>query len=222
MPRSPRRHGGRSPKPVWIIACEDTKSVPPYLRCLVALHRDPVSLKFATEHRHRTSPRQVVERSANKIKQLHGSSNHAEENTNDIAWAIIDADPQDGPQRQQQIHEAIQYAEENSVRLIISNPCFEHWIRLYVEDCDGGHASCRIVVEALKQSWGTHFRAPYEKSNPDYSRLTLDCISTAITRAERQHYRQGGKRAHDCNPCVTEFYKLAKCLREASDTADGS
>jgi len=217
MARRRRSHGGRSPKPVWVVACEDSDSARDYLKALNTSCGDPVSLKSANKDRNRTAPQQVVQRAVQKFEDMNIPSTGDDA---DRVWAIIDADPQAGPHRQDQIAEAVELAEEKGVELVVSNPCFEHWVHLHLEDCDGGHGSAAEAVAALQKSWSAHLGGSYQKNNPHFSKLlTEKRVDAAIERAKRQHGNKDNARAHECSACVTELYRLAEAMRDAAGAA---
>lgn len=210
MARPRRTFRERRPKPVWVIACEDAVSAPAYFRELNRLFSAVVSLKLPKQKGHKSAPAQVVERAKNGLGDVAGP-----EYCEDRAWAIFDAEPQCGEDHKSVIDAAIREAERCGVETVISNPCYEHWIRLHIKDCDGGFGSSREVVDALKNEWRDEIGGEYKKSDADAPKLVSpERLDAAVGRAEAQHVRQQNARAHRCRPCVTELYRFVVELKK--------
>ena len=208
MARPRRKLGKRRPRPVWIIACEDKVSAPAYFRELNKHFSAAVSLKFSRQTGHKSAPAQVVERAKKDLDSL-TKSDYGE----DQAWAVFDAEPQCGEEHKKKIDQAISDAENASVKALISNPCFEHWLRLHISDCDGGYGSSKEAINALKKEWRKVFGGEYEKGKTDLSNLiTKKKVAVAAERARAQHAQRQNKRAHRCQPCATELYLLIDAL----------
>ena len=75
----------------------------------------------------------------------------------DLAFAVFDADL--WGTRGKQIQQAINYAEKQEIKVILSNPCFEVWFVLHFEDGRAPYDSSDKVIDKLKQ-----YVPDYEKS----------------------------------------------------------
>ncbi|USO00066.1 MAG: RloB domain-containing protein [Phycisphaeraceae bacterium] len=213
MARPRRTFRERRPKPVWVIACEDAVSAQAYFQALNRLFSSTVSLILAKQPGHKSSPAQVVERAAGKFGDLSPSDHN-----DDRAWAVFDAEPQRGNEHKNTIDHAVALGRKMRVAVVVSNPCYEHWLRLHIGCCDGGFGSSREVVEALKCEWRREFRSEYVKGRTDPSRLvTVERLDAAVERALAQHAQQDKKRAHRCRPCVTELYQLVEELKKLDE-----
>jgi hypothetical protein len=139
----------------------------------------------------------------------------------DQAWAVFDADPQAGEHRKEEISKTKACAVRESINTAISNPCFEHWIHLHLEDADGAHDSANAMVQALGKAWRKRFGTEYDKGSTVYNRLvTRESVAAATERAERQHNCQDGASPELCSPCVTDVYKLVQAIEAVASPAD--
>lgn len=215
--RRGRRPGSRDLLQVFTVCCEDSKTVPAYIERLFQLYRNRVCLKLVTVKRGRTSPSQVVKEVARARSKTH------------FAFAIIDADLHAPSDRRDQIDFSLQEAERLAVTVIISNPCFEHWIHLHIADYDGACHSADAALAALQAAWQREFNQNYRKNSADYTKvITTSRVTDASERARRRHRQKSSLadspgtspaspvRAHHCTPCVTEFYRLIEAIENAS------
>ena len=76
------------------------------------------------------------------------------------------------------------------------------------------------MVDALKDDWKkARLGGEYSKSNTNASGLvSTERLNEAVKRAKAQHKRQQYQRAHQCQPCVTEIYRLVEELNKLGDT----
>ena len=218
MPRQRRSPGNRPLKEIWVVACEDSKSAPAYLTELFNSHfSSKHHLRLVHRDANQTSPRQIVDRAVSEASTLDDSAGARTK-----VLAIIDAEPQAGASRQQIIDELC--GDLSKCELILSNPCFEHWLRLHLDNCDGGHETAQKAVKALRSEWTANgLSGLYSKGSASFrALLTGERLEHATDRARQQHRQkaQGGPmRAHRCQPCVTEMYRLIDALQVASNTA---
>lgn len=212
MARRRRQPGNRPTKPVFVVACEDSKSAPAYFKALFRLFSETVTLKLATRNTNRTSPPQVVDRVVKCRDSLEKYTDPP-----DQAWAVFDSEPQAGEAYATKIDDAIKRAQQQSVRTAISNPCFEHWLHLHLKEYDGGHESANDAGVAFAKQWKKSFDSEYKKGSADFSKLiTENNVMSACDRAKRQLKRQNGNAPHKCSPCVTDVYKLVQELQKVS------
>jgi len=218
MPRHRRSPGNRPLKEIWVVACEDSKSAPAYLKELFDCHfSDKHHLRLVHRDANQTSPRQIVERAMSEAGTLDDSAG-----AQTRVFAVIDVEPQAAASRQQVIDELC--GDHRKCKLILSSPCFEHWLRLHLNDCDGGHDTAQGAVKALKAEWiASGLSGSYSKGRAPFRQLlTGERLEQATCRARQQHWQksQGDHtRAHRCPPCVTEMYKLIEALQGAAKTA---
>ena len=124
----------------------------------------------------------------------------------DLAFAVFDADL--WGTRGKQIQQAINYAEKQEIKVILSNPCFEVWFVLHFEDGRAPYDSSDKVIDKLKQ-----YVPDYEKSR-DMFELLHGNMEKAISRAEqlrRYHEDNDTLKLSEQNP-MTDVDRLVKLL----------
>ncbi len=213
MGRNKRGKPFRKVKPEIVIVCEDSVSAPAYFSAITIHFHDDVLLRVDKKQANRTAPDQVVER-AIQAKSEKSEADIKEDG--DQFWAIIDADYQAGAPRDKQMVDALRKAKKNGINVAISNPCFEHWLHLHLEDCDGGHFHAKDAIGALDVTWKNRFDRPYEKGCKKIKTLVMDDqYEAARCRAKKQHgVKDNAKSPHECQPCVTDLYRLFDAIDE--------
>lgn len=124
----------------------------------------------------------------------------------DLAFAVFDADL--WGTRGKQIQQAINYAEKQEIKVILSNPCFEVWFVLHFEDGRAPYDSSDKVIDKLKQ-----YVPDYEKSR-DMFEVLHGNMEKAISRAEqlrRYHEDNDTVKLSEQNP-MTDVDRLVKLL----------
>lgn len=127
----------------------------------------------------------------------------------DLAFAVFDADL--WGTRGKQIQQAINYAEKQEIKVILSNPCFEVWFVLHFEDGRAPYDSSDKVIDKLKQ-----YVPDYEKSR-DMFEVLQGNMEKAISRAEqlrRYHEDNDTVKLSEQNP-MTDVDRLVKLLCDA-------
>lgn len=127
----------------------------------------------------------------------------------DLAFAVFDADL--WGTRGKQIQQAINYAEKQEIKVILSNPCFEVWFVLHFEDGRAPYDSSDKVIDKLKQ-----YVPDYEKSR-DMFEVLQGNMEKAISRAEqlrRYHEDNNTVKLSEQNP-MTDVDRLVKLLCDA-------
>lgn len=127
----------------------------------------------------------------------------------DLAFAVFDADL--WGTRGKQIQQAINYAEKQEIKVILSNPCFEVWFVLHFEDGRAPYDSSDKVIDKLKQ-----YVPDYEKSR-DMFEVLHGNMEKAISRAEqlrRYHEDNNTVKLSEQNP-MTDVDRLVKLLCDA-------
>lgn len=210
--RSGRVPRGYEPKPTWMIACEDGKSAPASLSRLFAVHGH-VAYIPVRRRINRTHPQSVIRRIELELQSIE----EREDFRPDRLWAIIDAEPHLGQDRQRAIDAALERAAELKVTVLIANPCFEYWLHLHIEDPRRDFADPSAMRSALCAAWKKDGQpGTYTKGGADLGRLaTPERIASAAELASRKH-QQGprhGQPPHLCPPCCTDLYKLVEALQ---------
>lgn len=91
------------------------------------------------------------------VEDIKRSKDGLDFRADDLAFAVFDADL--WGTRGKQIQQAINYAEKQEIKVILSNPCFEVWFVLHFEDGRAPYDSSDKVIDKLKQ-----YVPDYEKS----------------------------------------------------------
>lgn len=205
-----------------IIGCEDKKSAPAYFQSIRKIcYENAVTVQFAHQTSDRTSPPQVVARLQHAIADAEHDLGHdvpdgqAKEQT---YWAIIDTDPQAEATRIDQIEAAISAASQSGVNVIVSNPCFEHWLRMHFGEADGAFHSAAQCHASLQTLWQREFSTPYSKKCRDYPQQIERLVqrfppSDAARIARNQHRRKAAGHdipPHRCQPCCTDMYRIVE------------
>jgi hypothetical protein len=124
---------------------------------------------------------------------------------NDTVWAVFDQD----------IHpnfdKAVQLCSANNVNVARSNPCFEIWLILHIEDFQKSDG--RLAVQK-------HLRRLRPEYDPNKGK-TADCLKLIeqIEQAEQRAERQLKLRAEERNPFgapSTTVFQLTLAIREAA------
>lgn len=131
-PRRPaRRPAFRDPRKIILIVCEGQRTEPEYFAGFSKHFRNSrVQLRIIPGA---GEPRAVVER-ARDLKRENENDAFRERDENllyDAVWCLVDVD--DHPR----LHEAVQIARDNEIRLAISNPSFELWLLLHFRESPG-------------------------------------------------------------------------------------
>lgn len=123
-----RTHSKLEPRPVFYLFCEGKKTEPDYFRALnnSLTPKSNVNLKFpfGGAVAHEVAKRAIKFKNSNSQSQRHVSSF----NENDQVWVVFDRD------QHPNFDEAVRLCRENDVPVGRSNPCFEVWLILHLED----------------------------------------------------------------------------------------
>lgn len=122
-----RRVGVRTPRRIFLVFCEGTRTEPDYLN---ALKREPAVRDSAAVDirmgRESGVPLTLVQAAAEAQDR-----NFHEQGEIDEVWCLFDVE---WPRNHPNLSEARDKAAASGVRLAISNPCFELWLALHFED----------------------------------------------------------------------------------------
>jgi hypothetical protein len=117
----------------------------------------------------------------------------------DHVWVVFDTDI---PARQHQLGPACELARKEDIRLALSTPCIEFWLRLHFGFTTGSFLDDATAQKAVAQVWGE----PYDKTEATFMRLwpvIQPNIPMAVMHAEkvRQHHHDAGTK-QPANPCT--------------------
>lgn len=144
-PQPPKRKVAvRSPKKLVVVVCEGSRTEPSYLKAVEKVS-DQAVVSLRVEDTPHTAPKQLVEVACNVLRQSRLASRRSGDPNAEVdeAWVVCDVD------EHPRIHEAVEQANANGVKLAISNPCFELWLLLHFQD-QTAHIDRREALRALK------------------------------------------------------------------------
>jgi hypothetical protein len=119
----------RTPRKTLLVVCEGTRTEPDYLRALKQQPavRDVAAVDLRVETgRGRTDPKSLVALAV-------AARNTAIDDDGEIDefWCVFDVE---WPTNHPGLEEAIRQACNNSIEVAVSNPCFELWLILHLQD----------------------------------------------------------------------------------------
>ena len=195
--RPARRDAFRDPNPVILVVCEGAVTEKQYVKGYQrACRKARVDVEVSNEH---GTPKKLVG-IAKRLKLEAEARAEKEEDDNlkyDDIWCVFDID--DHPH----VAEAKQMANENDIKLAISNPCFELWLLLHFRDCPGTEHRHRIQ-EMLKE------RVPDYDKSIDFEAFRPGC-KEATRRAAYLNQLADSINEPWRNP-TTSVYKLLKAI----------
>ena len=202
-----RRKHVAEPERRFYVYCEGTKTEPEYLRAVrhrfkhawvevvgvgsVALTVANQAIKHAKEIR------------SNRRRRRQGTSSYEEQ---DQVWAVFDRD--DHPR----FDDAVAMCRSSRVRVAQSNPCFEVWLVLHLEDYDRPTSSSDIQARLHKLLPEYH----HEQSPSLNFEPFLVEVRAAERRAVRQLRARKVERQPFGNPSTTVGF-LTRAIRKAHE-----
>lgn len=199
--RSPfgRRPPTRTAKRRILIICEGRKTEAEYFRNIRSVFRN--SLIEIELDRGGGVPKSLVERAvARKREAEHLARSQRDAFLSyDEVWCVFDVD------RHPNLPEAKQQATHNGISLAISNPCFELWALLHLQE-HSSHAEGKTIFQLLKRRFPGYQKVlPFDQIHPGYD--------LAVERAKILEQRR--READDVggNPS-TGVYKLTETIRQ--------
>ena len=152
------RYGQRSVRtrdvlPVKVIVCDDSRTAPKYFNELRREVRQSVALKIVPA-KCTASADTVVDRAIQAKKALRDGKKKGE--AGDSVWALIDLE-QEARTRSRAQDEA-RRAAQAGIHVALSDPCFEVWTLLHLEDTGEAFQSCNHVLQRLATAWEVTLR----------------------------------------------------------------
>lgn len=193
--------GTLTPLPVVIIVCDDSVTAPAYFDALKREVKSVVTLHITPASCGRSSPGAVVNRAIAEREQLLRGL-RGKERERDSVWVVLDLEHE--PHRRNQAKQEKQRAEAKGVEVALSDPCYEVWTLLHLEDTGQRFATCAKVTERVKILWKKTFAQPLDrKTRADYTKI-IGMRQGAATRARRRHKNR--------DPSWTEVYKIIDAI----------
>ncbi len=197
-PRRPgRRTPFREPKPVILIVCEGKRTEREYFEGFALAYRRLVDVRIAREH---GVPRTLVNIAKNYKEEAEDAAKRERDGNlaYDSVWCVFDVD--DHPH----VADALQMAQDNGIKLAISNPCFELWLLLHFRDGPGMQHREKIVKLLSKYVSGYDKGVEFTAYSAGYQQ--------AVARAKRMDQSDQSLGDLGCNP-TTRVYKLTEEIR---------
>ncbi|MBL6617078.1 MAG: RloB domain-containing protein [Reyranella sp.] len=195
--------GKRLPRARFVLFCEGKNTEPDYFRCLGKIVKDAlIAVEIVgASGTPKTIATKAVERKKQQLRQRRDSFEK-----NDRVWAIFDRDEHPF------YEEAIALCEREGVDVGRSNPCFELWLILHIQDYD--KACDRHEV----QDYLGKIHAPYkaDKRKLVDAVALLSSVESAEVRGAKQCQRRAEERASFGAPSTT-VYLLTRAIREAAN-----
>lgn len=127
----------------------------------------------------------------------------------DRGYCVFDSDPKSNPNIQQAF-DLVAGAHDKGIRCIFSNPCFEVWFWLHMEDTAPHGLTAQQMKSRLKKALKPDF--PRYSETTDIYEWLRDKREDARKRAERLHNSQKEVHqkvlSHECNPYTNMFQFL--------------
>ena len=168
-----RRPPSREALRQYLIVCEGEVTERHYFDDLRILERIPIEIRFIAG----ATPKTLVEWAVREKRACGGKDKIYEE-----IWVVFDVDTHPF------LAEARQQANDNSIKIAISNPCFELWALLHFQD-QSAYIKCAEVRDLCKKHMNR-----YDKELPCSQLLPL--YEEALRRA------QALQKAHEANGTV--------------------
>lgn len=179
--------------PVVVVVCDDSRTAPAYFGQLQREVKQKIKLKISRAGCQGGSPTTVVERAIAEHEKLSD-----DEGDRDAVWALIDMERE--PMCRTRAMDAKRQGEQHGIKVALSDPCYEVWTLLHLEDTGQLYNDCGQVLDRVKQLWQQQFGQQFDqKAQADYSKIIL-LRHEAAARAKRHH--EAGDPSH------TEIYKL--------------
>lgn len=187
-----RATGTRAPRPVKTIVCDDSRTAPSYFTELKRVVRPGVTLNVVRANC-AASVSDIVERAIKERAKLEEGSE-----AGDSVWALIDLECE--PHVRQRAEVERKRAQQSDVAVALSDPCFEVWTLLHLEDTGAQFTDCDAVLKRIKSAWKSRFAQDFpRKAQADYSKIIGLRLEAA--RRAKQHWE-----AQD--PSRTEVYMI--------------
>lgn len=206
-----RRNPTRNPKVQFTLFCEGKKTEPHYFKALLN-HYNGSLIQFGEVGR---APITLAEEAVKFVKSTRaakggrGRRNHFEEH--DEVWVVFDRD------EHERFDEAVSLCEANRIGVARSNPCFEVWLILHMEDY-GRQDNSHRVKDEFRRLCSKHYQGLAMN-------VMLDKLTTRIEEAEERGEKLNQQRRAEGQPHgrpSTTVGELARAIRSASNRVKGT
>jgi hypothetical protein len=194
-----RKKPSREPRARFLLICEGEVTEPEYFRYVKEALRDHLlTVEISKTH---GNPLQLVEEAVARTRTATRRARKDRDDNllYDQVWCVMDVD------NHPQLSAAKALAEKNSIRLAISNPCFELWPLLHLVDRRGHMTSQQMQTELCRHMPGYEKRLDCEKLRGRYTTARERAVSI-----HKQHERDG--QPHGDNPSTTVWQLVDELL----------
>lgn len=168
--------------PILVIVCDDTATAPAYFGELQRLYKQYVTLRIVPASCQGASPQAVTDQAIEKHKKLKKPG--GDKDSRDVVWAVLDLEGE--AHRRNQAQAEKERAEGRDIRVALSDPCYEIWTLLHLEDTGASFDDCGKVISRVKRLWKKQFGQTFgSKAQVDYSKI-ISLRHKAAARA-KQH-----------------------------------
>jgi len=203
----------RSIKRTVLIVGEGQQTEPNYFRAFRL--ESTVSERFSVTVKkgHGRSPEAVAKEAIKYKRQAENRGEYYDE-----VWCVLDVE---GLGSREFLERAIIMAGQNSIKLCLSNPCFEVWLLAHFVRESRAHNGCDSVIGRLNPHWRRLCRQDYRKNDEQVyvriSDLTESAIDNARLVRETDHHDIAD--TADANSS-TEVYRLVGHLIGSIDSSN--
>ena len=190
----------------FLVVIEGEKTEKNYLETLCKRLRLSADVKIV--HPKGTDPMTLV-RSASQLRDE--QSERAKRVLNQVeydeVWVVFDLE-QTHDERRRLADEAMALPEAAALRFARSDPCFEYWLLIHVEDTAAAFKDCAAVIRRLKKHWKDYTK----DSVPTADFLERLPLAVARARLRRQNTADLGGSQHP----FTDVDELVSALNAAT------
>lgn len=202
-----RQSPALKPKRRILVLCEGKTTEPGYFRAFQAAFRN--RLVRVDIEGHGNDPKALVERAVLLKKEANLRSRKAQDAnfSYDQIWCVFDVDDH------ARLADARQQARDNGIELAVSNPCFELWALLHIQE-QTAYLAREKVRSLLKKHLPDYKKAlPFDRLWPGYQE--------AVQRAEHLDRRCEERGCPGDNPS-TGVYRLTELIRREGTRTEPS
>lgn len=155
-------------------------------------------------------PITIANQAIAKLKAISKESRKDSFYENDSIWAIFDRD------EHPKVKDAIRLCNDKKIGLAYSNPCFELWLLLHIDEYGKVCSHTQVQKDLASKIKG------YDRSKGKV--LDFDSLIENLGDAEKRARRQHDERIADSNddsPPYTTVYKLTTAIAEAAEQYKG-
>lgn len=154
-------------------------------------------------------PADVMGAAKEELKSLRRQGVH-DVNDRDSVWALIDFEAE--ARRRKEARTAKTEGQKQGISVALSDPCYELWTLLHLQDTGELFTNCDAVCQRLAQLWKETFGEVFPKKAQADCRKLLARRLTAVERAKQHHMNN--------DPSWTEVYKLIEEIEPACGRAE--